>query len=308
MDTINRAYKKLTNANGIIRVFSIIALVIALIGSLLEPLGKLIYNMIFSNKIDYLLVKTFKSYIVSSQYSLLFLVMSVVLMVAAFSSKRKKNIGQGFGSLYVLVPVVVSIAPFIDMLDYFKSGAHKYYSNGADNLKFRDLCIILVYILPLCAAVLFLLCGLMLVVKASGEKPTEVTYVPVKVKQKPVQQGFAPQNQFNQNMNQGFGQPQGFNNNNNTMGGFGTAPFGALSGNTQSPFARPQDTAVPASAPLMDEVNTFMPKPEKNDADTFAPITEKTEQPAAGLPKVCPECGTVLAENAKFCKGCGKPV
>ena len=66
MDTINRAYKKLTNANGIIRVFSIIALVISLIGVLLEPLGKLIYNMSFSNKIDYLLVKTFKTYIVSS--------------------------------------------------------------------------------------------------------------------------------------------------------------------------------------------------------------------------------------------------
>ncbi len=303
MDTINRAYKKLTNANGIIRVFSIIALVVSLIGVLLEPLGKLIYNMIFSNKIDYLLVKTFKTYIVSSQYSIIFLVMSIVLMVAAFSSKRKKNIGQGFGSLYVLVPVVACIAPFIDMIDYFNSGVHKYYSNGADNLKFRDLCVILVYILPICAAVLFLLCGLMLVIKASGEKPTEVTYIPVKIKQKPAQPNFAPQNQFDPNANNGFAQPQGFN----APGGFGAAPFGAPNANMQSPFAKPQDQAVPASAPLMDDLKTSSGD-VKTDAVNFSPAPEKTEQPSASLPKVCPECGTVLADNAKFCKGCGKPV
>jgi hypothetical protein len=143
----------------------------------------------------------------------------------------------------------------------------------------------------------------MLVIKASGEKPTEVTYVPVKIKQKPAQPNFAPQNQFNPNANNGFAQPQGFN----APGGFGAAPFGAPNANMQSPFAKPQDQAVPASAPLMDDLKTSSGD-VKTDAVTFSPAPEKTEQPSASLPKVCPECGTVLADNAKFCKGCGKPV
>ena len=71
MDTINRAYKKLTNANGAVRVFSIIALVLATIGTLLEPLARTLYNMIFTNDVKYLLVSKFKEYLKISQWSII---------------------------------------------------------------------------------------------------------------------------------------------------------------------------------------------------------------------------------------------
>ena len=345
MDTINRAYKKLTNANGAVRFFSILAFIIGLIGVLLEPLGKLLYNMIFDKKIDNLLVKGFKQYINASQYSIIFFVMTIILMVAAFSSKHKKNIGQGFGSLFVLVPLITSIVPIMDMIDYLKSSTFEYYMKGADNLRFRGIAILMVYVLALSAALLLVLSGLILVCKASSEKPTEITYVPTKLKNGfDAQQGFGHQGQFgqfNENKafapaNNGFANAQGFSEP-NTVGGFGAAPFAVPSENTQQPFARPnentqqsfekplentqqpiekpnedaqpfakpQENAVPASAPLMDE--------PKTEATAEIPVireaapAEKPEEPVPDQ-KVCPECGTVLAGNAKFCKNCGSRV
>ncbi len=308
MEVSNKAYKKLTNANGLVRVFSIISTVICVVAVLLEPLGKLLYNMIFSKKIDYLMVKTFKSYVAATQYSYIFLAMSIALIVAAFSSKNKKNIGQGFSCLMVIVPIVTSVDIVIDMLDYTKSSIFKAYMNGADNLKFRGLMILMVYVLALCAALILIICGAALLVKASGERPTEVIAV-VNAKIRPAAQpmGFNPQqNQFGQpggfQPNNQFGQ-QGFGGN----GGFGAAPFASnnnMNNNTQSPFAPPQNNAVAASAPMMEEVRT--------ENITQNPVVKEAEQTvtetASALPKVCSECGTVLADNAKFCKNCGKPV
>lgn len=311
MDMSKKAYKKLTNANGLVRVFSIIALILGVIALLLEPIGRLIYNMIFTNKADYLIANTVKEYFSSIQYSLILFVLTIALMIAAFSSKNKKNIGQGFSSLLVLVPIATSVIPTIDLIDYLGSNTFKYMMKGADNLKFRALLILMVFILILCVAVLLLISGLVLVARASGEKPTEVTYIETALKKRPAsQQGFNHQQQFNQfnpqqnqfNPNNGFAQPQGFNNN-NTVGGFGAAPFAANNNNTQSPFAKPQDNAVPASAPLMNEIKTEMPS-----QTPAAQEDPKPSEPAGALPKVCEECGTVLADNAKFCKNCGKPV
>ena len=339
MDTINKAYKKLTNANGAVRVFSIIALILSFMGVMLEPLGKLLYNMIFKNDVKHLLISStdsFKSYVFMSEYSIIFFVMTIVLMVAAFSSKHKKNIGQGFGSLFVLVPIVTSIVPLTNMIDYLKSRSFEYAMKGSNNIQFRAISTLLVYLLPVCTATLLVICGLILVSKASGEKPTEITYVPTKINNRPsAPQGFVPQNQFGQfgqpnnqfNPQQnGFGQPAntGFGQQNNAFGvnngGFGAVPFAAPSENTQSPFAKPQENAVPASAPVMDEIRTAAPtekppfkdepvtekpfEPVKDEPKPFEPVQEEPKT----LPKVCSDCGTVLADNAKFCKNCGKPV
>ena len=101
---------------------------------------------------------------------------------------------------------------------------------------------------------------------------------------------------------------QGFNANNNTAGGFGAAPFGAPGGDpntTQSLFAAPKPEPVTTGgSSIADDLlkqNTSAP------AEKTAAPAEKT-QDNPGLTKVCSECGTVLNENAKFCKGCGKPV
>ena len=335
MDASNKAYKKLTNANGLVRFFSIVTLILSIVGVLLEPLSKLIYNMIFTKKLDYMFVSGFKNYLKFSENFYVFLVMSIALLVAAFSSKTKKNIGQGFSSLFLLISAIMTVSPVMDMIDYFDSSLHKYYSNGADNLKFRDITYISYYIITILIAVLFIICGISLLAKASGERATEVTVVPGRSKKAP-QQGFAPQGQFAPNngfnpQNQ-FGQ-QGFGNPVNN--GFAASPFAAPSNNNFAPnnnaFKPNSNTFAPKP-----ESNTFAPKPDSNtfapksEPNTFAPAQDnaimasapvdepvKTEAPASqpsenssadALQKVCSECGTVCAATAKFCKGCGKPL
>ena len=322
MDMTKKAYKKLTNANGIVRLFSIIALVLGVIAVLLEPLSRLLYNMIFTTKAKYLIVNDFKSYVNATQYSYVLLAMTIALMIAAFSSKRKKNIGQGFSSLMILLPLTLSVYPCISFVDYITSEMFKSWMNSADNIKFRAIVMLSVYLLIIIVALLLIISGLILLMKASGEKPTEVTYVEVGSK-KPQQMGFNPQqNQFNQfasPQNNGFAGPtmpnafanpntQGFNANNNTAGGFGAAPFGAPGGDpntTQSLFAASKPEPVTSGgSSIADDLlkqNTSAPT-EK----TAAPAEKTQDNP--GLTKVCSECGTVLNENAKFCKGCGKPV
>lgn len=284
MDASKKAYKKLTNANGLIRVFSIISLILCILAVTLEPLGKLIYNMIFTNEIKYLLVNSFKSYVNMTQYSYIFLVMTLALMIAAFSSKRKKNIGQGFATLMMIVPIVACVNVAIDMFDYLDSSAFDYYMHSADNNKFRGIAVLMVYVLALASALLLVLCGLVLLIKAAGEKATEITYIPKPVKVVP-QPSFAPQQG-------GFAQPQGMNN------GFVAAPF-AANNNAQSPFAPPAENAIPASAPIISEPMTQEPAVNK---------LPETEQQTQALPKTCSDCGATLADNAKFCKNCGKPV
>jgi hypothetical protein len=178
MDASNKAYKKLTNANGLVRFFSIFPLILSIVGVLLEPLSKLIYNMVFTKKVDYMFANGFKNYLKSAEGFYVFLVMSIALIVAAFSSKTKKNIGQGFSSLFLIVPAIMAVTPVMDLIDYFDSTMHKYYSNGADNLKFRDLTYISYYIITILIAVLFIICGITLLARASGERATEVTAVP----------------------------------------------------------------------------------------------------------------------------------
>ena len=127
----------------------------------------------------------------------------------------------------------------------------------------------------------------------------------------------APQNGFgNPNMPNAFANPntQGFNGNNNTVGGFGAAPFGApkTDPNTQSMFSAPKPEPVTSGGSLADDLlkrDTTAPAaaPAPAPAEVTAAPAEKT-QDGTGLTKVCSECGTVLNENAKFCKGCGKPV
>ena len=325
MDMTKKAYKKLTNANGLVRLFSIISLVLGVIAVLLEPCSRLLYNMIFTNKVDYILVNTFKSYINATQHSYILLAATVALMIAAFSSKNKKNIGQGFSSLMVLIPIITAVQPTISMFDYLDSQTFKYYMDGADNLKFKGLVILCVYLLVLIVALLLVISGLVLLIKASGEKPTEVTYVE-SGRNKPQQMGFNPQqNQFNQfgapqngfgnpNMPNAFANPntQGFNGNNNTIGGFGAAPFGApkTDPNTQSMFSAPKPEPVTSGGSIADDLlkrDTTVPAAEPAPAEITTAPAEKT-QDGTGLTKVCSECGTVLNENAKFCKGCGKPV
>ena len=324
MDMTKKAYKKLTNANGLVRLFSIISLILGVIAVLLEPLSRLLYNMIFTNKVDYVFVNTFKSYINASQNSYILLAASVALLIASFSSKNKKNIGQGFSSLMILVPIIASVQPAISMFDYLDSASFKYWMDGADNLKFKGLVILFVYLFVLIVAALLIISGLVLLIRASGEKPTEVTYVE-RAGKKPQQMGFNPQqNQFNQfgapqngfanpNMNNPYANPntQGFNGNNNTVGGFGAAPFAAPKADpntqTQSMFAAPKPEPVTSSgSSIADDLlkqNTSAP----SAAEITSAPAEKTPGDT-GLTKVCSECGTVLNENAKFCKGCGKPV
>ena len=274
-----KVYKKLTNASGFIRLMSLIAFILSALGIAIEPLGKLIYNMIFKNDTNSLVVSGAVAFFNAFQHSIIICTVSLMLVIAAFSSKRKKNIGQGFSAALVLVPLAASVYPTISMIEFLSEGAFKSYMNGADNIKFRGISILLVYLVPLCAALILMLCGVILSIKAMGEKAVEVVYVPKKQKQ----QLSAPLN-------------NGFNN--------GFAPMNAPV--QPQGFERPQ---------VIDD----KPLENLADRQTFAPEITQEKKPFADEPKapepqeppkerVCVQCGASLADNAKFCKKCGHPV
>lgn len=283
MDASKKTYKKLTNANGLIRAFGIISLILCVVSMTLEPLGKLIYNMIFNNKINYLLVDDFEEYAYMTQYSCIFLVMSLALVIAAFSSKSKKNIGQGFSSLMVVVPIVVCVNVVIDMLNYLDVFVN--YEGAADNIMFKLVATLLVYVLALVQAFLLVLSGLVLLIKAAGEKPTEIVSVTKKIKPQP-QQAYNPQQG-------GFAQPQSFNN-----ADVGAAGF-AMGNNAQTPLAQPNNNAIPASAPIAGGFSSYSAQDTQSTSDTAQTVSQL---------KICPDCKAELAENTKFCKNCGRPV
>ena len=81
-------------------------------------------------------------------------------------------------------------------------------------------------------------------------------------------------------------------------------------GATSPLMAQDEEAAAPETTAVSEDttaVDTAAAEPAPAPAEITTAPAEKT-QDGTGLTKVCSECGTVLNENAKFCKGCGKPV
>lgn len=290
-----KVYKKLTSASGFIRLLSIVCFVLCVLTLVLEPVGKLIYNSIFENDIKFLVVSGYRSYFNAFQHTMILCVLSLALIVAAFSSKTKKNIGQGFSALMVLVPLVSSIYPLIGLIDYFSDGVFKDYMNGADNLKFKGISILLVYLIPLFAALMLVLCGVILSCKNLGEKkPAEVTYIAPRKKRPAVQQGMTQQ--MGQPPVSG-GQPFAVNN-----GGF--IP---MQNNPYAPPISETDDKRSAHEHNRDIRPVAKENPQENNTvERDNRVVEKTEEKAPEK-KICPNCNAELAGTAKFCKVCGAP-
>ena len=375
MDTTNKATKKLTNANGLVRVLSIIAFILGVIAVLIEPLGKVLYNAIFTTKIDYLLVREFKRYLIAFQNSYILLALSLILIIAAFSSKKKKNIGQGFGAILVVVPVFVALYPFIEMIDMLKSTGFKNYMKGADNLKFIALSGLAVYLLVVVVAFLLMICGVVILAKAAGETPTDIKTVLGKKNNSFAPGGYDPNAQFMPNNQFAFN--NNFQQNDAIPQNDRFAPPQNDQFAPKSSFAPPQnDQFAPKSDFAPPQNDQFAPKsdfaPPQNDPFS-KPEEPKSEAPAASAAeenkerslsdiaaettvllnavdnaadsepettvlqptpveapkapdnafgsseatvllksepeqKICPDCGTVLASTARFCKNCGRAV
>ncbi|WP_028504602.1 zinc-ribbon domain-containing protein [Ruminococcus sp. FC2018] len=293
-----KVYKKLTSASGFIRLLSIVCFVLCVVTLVLEPVGKLIYNSTFENDINFLLVNGYRAYFNAFQHALILCILSLALIIAAFSSKTRKNIGQGFSALLVLIPLVSSIYPTIGLIDYFNDGVFKSYMNGADNMKFKGISILLVFVIPLFVALMLVLCGFILSCKNLAEKkPTEVTYIPPRKKTPaPAQQHGVPQ-QMGQTPMPGS---QQFAVNN---GGF--IPL------QNNPYAPPVSAEnVKKTAPEHDsDMRTAAPteKPEKESPPERENKTVEKTDGAVSDKKICPNCNAELAASAKFCKVCGTP-
>lgn len=276
----NRAFKKLTSASGFIRFASILCLILSVVAVALEPISKIIYNMTFKNDVKYVIVKGYVAFFTAFQPAIIMCVLSLILIVAAFSSKTKKNIGPGFSAVYVFLPLAASASSVVGLIDYIKSDLFDWYMKGADNLKFRGMSILLVYALPLFIAFILLICGIILCCKYLGEK----VRVEVPTIQRRVKASKAEPQSFMQTppvmMPQSMPAPQADNS------GFG-APVPPV---MQPSGIAPQNEEPAAAA-----------EPEKPI------IPEAPKQESSGT-KVCPNCGTELSSAAKFCKVCGTPV
>lgn len=269
--------KKLTYAGMSLCLLSFFAFVLSAAGALADPVGKLVYNNIFTNKIDFLFTPDIFAYVNIYGLSCALVIFSLVAFFTSARAKGKKKLDGAFAGFLILFPLVVMIAKGV-MIYYVLIRGH--FSNaitmGYDNDKFRVALSLADDVLPFIAAFLLFIGGLVLAGRLMGEdfaveipvaaKTPDNTPAPIPM--------AVPQEQS-------FAQPD------------------------MSQFRKP-DNAEPVMSQSV--VEPEIPQ----QADPIEAPTETAdvaEQPAwQTAPEKCPHCGSELKSGAKFCSVCGNKV
>lgn len=171
--------KKLTNSGTGVCVLTFIAFIFALIGSLEEFIGVFIYNIKFSDELRKLFAYDFTTYLNIYERHLSLAVISLIFFIIFCVSKRKKSVGYGIAIASVVIPIVYSTVPIINLVtaiknDYFMD----YFDSGLDETTFTFYAQLAFYVILLIACFFMLIAGLVLCCKLAGEKFTvDVPYV-----------------------------------------------------------------------------------------------------------------------------------
>ena len=147
--------KKLTYAGMSLCLLSFFAFILSAAGALADPVGKLVYNNVFTNKIDFLFTPD---------------IFSLVAFFTSARAKGKKKLDGAFAGFLILFPLVVMITKGI-MIYYVTVKGH--FSNaitmGYDNDKFRVALSLADDVLPFIAAFLLFIGGLVIAGRLMGE-------------------------------------------------------------------------------------------------------------------------------------------
>lgn len=130
--------KKLTYAGMSLCLLSFFAFILSAAGALADPVGKLVYNNVFTNKIDFLFTPDIFAYVNTYGLSCALAIFSLVAFFTSARAKGKKKLDGAFAGFLILFPLVVMITKGI-MIYYVMVKGH--FSNaitmGYDNDKFR---------------------------------------------------------------------------------------------------------------------------------------------------------------------------
>ena len=162
--------KKLTYAGMSLCLLSFFAFILSVAGALADPVGKLVYNNVFTNKIDFLFTPDIFAYVNTYGLSCALAIFSLVAFFTSARAKGKKKLDGAFAGFLILFPFVVMITKGI-MIYYVTVKGH--FSNaitmGYDNDKFRVALSLADDVLPFIAAFLLFIGGLVIAGRLMGE-------------------------------------------------------------------------------------------------------------------------------------------
>lgn len=265
--------KKLTYAGMSLCLLSFFAFILSAAGALADPVGKLVYNNIFKNKIDFMFTPDIFAYVNIYGLSCALVIFSLVAFFTSARAKGKKKLDGAFAGFLILFPLVVMITKGI-MIYYVMVKGH--FSNaitrGYDNDKFRVALSLADDVLPFIAAFLLFIGGLVIAGRLMGEdfaveipvaaKTPDSTPAPIPM--------AAPQEQS-------FVQPD------------------------ITQFRKP-DNAEPVMSQGVTEPEISQEIPQQTEV---AEPADTAEQSAV---EKCPHCGSELKSGAKFCSVCGNKI
>ncbi len=176
---MNKAIKKLTNSNGAVCVFALLAFVFAAIGAAFDPLATLIHNAVYKHDIDHMFIydlddtlDTLFNYLQIYSTSIMLCIISLVVMILMFKNKGKKGLSSTTASIIIFTALAGITLPAVGMVERLKNSIMEIKSNYTDQTVFLRVCDFLVYCIPLISGFFLLLSGLCLALKLSGESFT----------------------------------------------------------------------------------------------------------------------------------------
>ena len=119
--------KKLTYAGMSLCLLSFFAFILSAAGALADPVGKLVYNNVFTNKIDFLFTPDIFAYVNTYGLSCALAIFSLVAFFTSARAKGKKKLDGAFAGFLILFPLVVMITKGI-MIYYVMVKGH--FSNA----------------------------------------------------------------------------------------------------------------------------------------------------------------------------------
>lgn len=287
--TENKTYrKKLTYAGGSLCVLSFIALILSLCAALIEPVGTMIYNSIFTRSIGYINASGISTYVYGYGVAVMTAAFSLAAFFTSARAKSKKKLDGAFAGTLITVSLVLTAMSAIMTFEALRTGTLSNAINyGYDNDIFIAAVSLAKDALPLISNFLLFIGGLVLASRLMGENfAANIPYVKKSQSQYDPQAGAIPMPVQNA---QPYIQPD------------------------LDQFRKPDN-----AEPVMAQVNNAadhdkteavpnqiqQPQPQQTPAEEKADVSDIADTESSTLTK-CPNCGSELKEGAKFCSVCG---
>lgn len=295
--------KKLTNGGAGLCILTFIAFLLSLGAALTEVTASLVYNALFGRGTMGFFANNFTEFVELYENAIIMTVFCFIMFAVAASSVRKKRLSKEYPALAVCIPILLAVQPVIEIIKIIDSGSvANAFKVGSDSYRMRELSNLGIYVLPVIAAFLMLIAGLVVMGRFSCEE-FEVR-VPAVKKQKNVQAEPAVQNTSYQYA------PIEEKPQSNTSQGI--IPDSAEPAAVQTPFiAEPEKLNVQADDNSEFErhvkhggaeaVNAEIEFEDTNDTEETVPTEnhEETEE------NKCKSCGEPIEQGVKFCVHCG---